>query len=63
MSTIREGPIATMARLFERRLGRPLAGAERATVGERLERLGQDRLDDVRAEGRANPLPVASAPR
>ena len=33
---------------MERRLGRPLTEAERAALGERLDRLGVDRVDDVR---------------
>ena len=36
-----------LVRLFERRLGRPLAEAERAALAARLERLGPERLGDV----------------
>jgi hypothetical protein len=44
---LREGQLRTLARQIERRLGRALSDAERAALGERLERLGDDRLDEV----------------
>ncbi len=42
-----EGREEELLRLYERRLGRHLAEAERATLAERLETLGPDRLGDV----------------
>jgi len=42
-----EKGLAPLVRQFERRLGRPLADGERATLGKRLETLGPDRLGDV----------------
>jgi hypothetical protein len=44
---LRAGQLRTLERQFEKRLGRPLAPAERATLGERVGRLGDDRLDEV----------------
>ena len=44
---MRDGEQKTFARYFEKRLGRPLTAAERATLVERLGTLGADRLDDV----------------
>jgi hypothetical protein len=41
------GRLDALARLFEKRLGRPLREAERTVVAERLKRLGEDRLDEV----------------
>jgi hypothetical protein len=41
------GRAETMERLFARRLGRTLTDGERATVLQRLEALGEERLDDV----------------
>jgi hypothetical protein len=52
----RDGQLSTLARQFERRLGRTLADTERATLGEQLDRLGLDRLDDVRLERSAEGL-------
>jgi hypothetical protein len=45
-----EGRGQAIARLFARRLGRPLAEAERRVLAERIERLGEDRVDDVLLE-------------
>jgi hypothetical protein len=42
-----EGSKLTIARQFERRLGRPLIEDERKVLAERLDRLGEDRVDDV----------------
>ncbi len=42
-----KGRAQAIARLFERRLGRPLAEGERRGLAERIERLGEDRVDDV----------------
>jgi hypothetical protein len=39
--------VATHARIFAKRLGRPLADAEHAVLAERLEHLGEDRLVDL----------------
>jgi hypothetical protein len=44
---LREGQLRTLERQFEKRLGRPLSPEERATLGERVERLGNDRIDEV----------------
>jgi hypothetical protein len=43
----RRGEQETLARLYEKRLGRPLTDEERATLAQRLGTLGGDRLDDV----------------
>lgn len=40
----------TMARLYERRLQRPLSEGERAALSQRLEKLGADRMLDVPVE-------------
>jgi hypothetical protein len=42
-----EGRARMLARVFKRRLGRPLGEAEYKVLTERLERLGEDRLDEV----------------
>jgi hypothetical protein len=42
-----KGRVATHARVFSRRLGRPFSDAERAVLAERLDRLGEDRLVDL----------------
>jgi hypothetical protein len=42
-----EGRMQTLARQFERRLGRSLAEGERKVLAERLDRLGEDRVDDA----------------
>ena len=42
-----KGRTQALARLFAKRLGRPLAEPERQVLAERLARLGEDRLDDV----------------
>jgi hypothetical protein len=42
-----EKGLGPLVRQFERRVGRPLADGERATLGKRLETLGPDRLGDV----------------
>ncbi|MFS8070005.1 MAG: hypothetical protein ACMG6S_26875 [Byssovorax sp.] len=42
-----EGRVATHARVFAKRLGRPLSDAEHAVLAERLDRLGEDRLVDL----------------
>ncbi|KYF57436.1 hypothetical protein BE08_43540 [Sorangium cellulosum] len=47
---IKEGQIGTRAKQFEKKLGRPLAEAERSVLAERFDRLGPDRLDDVLLE-------------
>jgi hypothetical protein len=52
----REGQIAILARLFEKRLGRALAETERAVLVERLDRIGWDALDDRRGELRGQAL-------
>ena len=39
--------LQTVARLFEKRLGRSLSEPERAALAERLDRLGEDRVEDV----------------
>lgn len=39
--------LQVIARICEKRLGRALAETERATLAERLDRLGEDRVDDV----------------
>jgi hypothetical protein len=41
------GRMKTYVRQFGRRLGRALTDSERATVEQRLEALGEERLDDV----------------
>ncbi|KYF71611.1 hypothetical protein BE11_34250 [Sorangium cellulosum] len=51
-----EGQLLTLARQFEKKLGRPLAEAERSVLAERLDHLGPDRLDDVRLELPADAL-------
>jgi hypothetical protein len=43
----REGREETILRLYERRLGRPLREDERATLLQRLETLGAERLLDL----------------
>ncbi|KYF53918.1 hypothetical protein BE08_07020 [Sorangium cellulosum] len=53
---LKEGQIRTLARQFEKKLGRPLAEAERSVLTERLDRLGPDRLDDVLLELPADAL-------
>jgi hypothetical protein len=45
-----EGKLEAVARMFEKRLGRPLAEAERAVLLRRLGSLGADRVIDVRDE-------------
>ncbi|WP_437623238.1 hypothetical protein [Sorangium sp. So ce1151] len=52
---LKEGQVRTLARQFEKKLGRPLAEAERSVLAERFDRLGPDRLDDVLLE-----LPAAA---
>jgi hypothetical protein len=42
-----QGEQRTLARQYEKRLGRPLTAQERATLVQRLGTLGADRLDDV----------------
>jgi hypothetical protein len=42
-----EGRAQAIARLFERRLGRPFTDGERKVLTERLDLLGEDRMDDV----------------
>ena len=42
-----EARVATHARLFTKRLGRPLSDAEHAILAERLDRLGEDRIGDL----------------
>lgn len=42
-----EGRVATHARVFAKRLGRPLSNVEHAVLAERLDRLGEDRLVDL----------------
>ena len=42
-----QGRMQVLARLFEKRLGRPLEEAERAVVDERFRRSGEERLGDV----------------
>jgi len=44
---LRAGQLRTLERQFEKRLGHPLSPEERATLGERVERLGDDRIDEV----------------
>ncbi|MCA9643874.1 MAG: hypothetical protein KC492_24440 [Myxococcales bacterium] len=51
-----EGRLLALTRLYARRLGRPLADAERVVLAERLERLGEDRLDEVVLELGADAL-------
>jgi hypothetical protein len=41
------GEQKTLVRQYEKRLGRPLTDQERATLAQRLAKLGGDRLDDV----------------
>ncbi|WP_437677263.1 hypothetical protein [Sorangium sp. So ce131] len=53
---IKEGEISVIARQFERKLGRSLAEVEHAVLAERFDRLGLDRLDDVRLELSADAL-------
>ncbi|MGK4001401.1 hypothetical protein WMF31_02165 [Sorangium sp. So ce1036] len=53
---LKEGQIRALARQFEKKLGRPLSGAERSVLAERFDRLGLDRLDDVRLELSADAL-------
>jgi predicted transposase YdaD len=45
-----KGELKTLARLYERRLQRPLTEGERTAVAQRLEKLGVDRLLDVPQE-------------
>ncbi|WP_437623262.1 hypothetical protein [Sorangium sp. So ce1151] len=47
---LKEGQLRTLARQLEKKLGRPLADAERSVLAERFDRLGPDRLDDVLLE-------------
>ncbi|XXY18467.1 hypothetical protein WME88_02280 [Sorangium sp. So ce216] len=47
---LREEQIGTRARQLEKKLGRPLADAERSVLAERFDRLGPDRLADVLLE-------------
>ncbi|WP_437762036.1 hypothetical protein WMF27_01520 [Sorangium sp. So ce281] len=54
--SIREGQLQELARQFEKTLGRPLADAERSVLASRFDRLGLDRLDDVRLERSAEAL-------
>lgn len=42
-----KGEQKTLARIYERRLQRPLTDGERATLAQRIEKLGVDRLLDV----------------
>ncbi|WP_438014226.1 hypothetical protein WMF18_25300 [Sorangium sp. So ce315] len=53
---LKEGQLRVLARLFEKKLGRPLAEPERSVLAERLDRLGPDRLDDVWTELSADAL-------
>lgn len=43
----KQGQLQAVARLVEKRLRRPLADADRSVLAERLDRLGEDRIDDV----------------
>ncbi|KYG07870.1 hypothetical protein BE21_26845 [Sorangium cellulosum] len=43
-----EGQLRVLAAQFEKKLRRPLTEAEHPVLAERLDRLGSDRLDDVR---------------
>ena len=43
----REEGLRPLVHLFERRLGRALSAAERATLTERLRKQGPDRVGDV----------------
>jgi hypothetical protein len=45
---LREGQLVTVARMFQKRLGRDLRGPERAALAEKLDRLGVEGLDDAR---------------
>ncbi|WP_437610282.1 hypothetical protein WMF20_02195 [Sorangium sp. So ce834] len=47
---LRAGQLQALAAQFEKKLGRPLAETERSVLAERFDRLGLDRLDDVRLE-------------
>lgn len=42
-----QGRLAAIAKITAKRLGRALAEEEQATLAERLDRLGEDRVDDV----------------
>ncbi|WP_437571109.1 hypothetical protein [Sorangium sp. So ce542] len=53
---LKEGQLGVLARQFEKKLGRPLAEAERSILAERFDRLGLDLLDDVRLELSADAL-------
>ena len=44
---VKLGRAGTFARHFERRLGRALSDEERKALAERLDRLGEDRVDDA----------------
>jgi hypothetical protein len=44
----KERQLRVLASQFEKKLGRPLTEAEHPVLAERLDRLGPDRLDDVR---------------
>ncbi|WP_437938411.1 hypothetical protein [Sorangium sp. So ce341] len=46
----KEGQIQALAAQFEKKLGRPLAESEHSVLAERFDRLGLDRLDDLRLE-------------
>ncbi|WP_437953749.1 hypothetical protein WME98_25875 [Sorangium sp. So ce296] len=45
---LRAGQLQALATQFEKKLDRPLAETERSVLAERSDRLGLDRLDDVR---------------
>jgi hypothetical protein len=49
------GELRTLVRAYEPGLGRPLAGGERTTLTQRLEKVGIDRLLDLQRE-----LPAAA---
>ncbi|AUX26473.1 uncharacterized protein SOCEGT47_070420 [Sorangium cellulosum] len=53
---LKEGQIRPLARQFEKKLGRPLSEAEQFVLVERFDRLGLNRLDDVRLELSADAL-------
>lgn len=53
---LQEGQLRVLTTQFEKKLGRPLSEAEHPVMAERLDRLGSDRLDDVRLELSADAL-------
>lgn len=44
---VAQGRLQAVARFVEKRLRRPLADADRSLLADRLDRLGEDRVDDV----------------